>query len=116
MRSDLRKSLDDVDASGREPARTYVQLLGIFGRVLDVAESEGRELTVWEKASLNKAVTWLMHGKLRAAHGALDLALAKPEEIASDAVRDDEIPHLSELAIADFRRALKYLGALEPWM
>jgi hypothetical protein len=114
-RIELRDRLERIeDVDGKNTA-AYRSLIEIAEQILDMAESDQRSLTAWEKANLKIALSELHFGRLRLAYVALDLALTDPESVAPDAVQPSEFIKLADLEPSQYRRVLKSLSGFTPW-
>jgi hypothetical protein len=114
-RTELRERLDQIDCDNDKTTTAHRSLIELAGQVLDMVESDGRELSVWEKANLKEAVSELWLGRLRLAWVGLRLALEDPESVAADAVQPAEAAKLADLKLSQYRRALQYLSGYVAW-
>jgi hypothetical protein len=110
-RNDLQEALDQIDVLDVDQAVPYGRMLKIVEHILDMAGGEGRDLTVWEKANLHRAIGALAANQLAFAWVDLNEALADPADVEPYAVTTNETAHLTEITAEALRRWSRIVNA-----
>lgn len=110
-RDTLRRALEQVPDFDGEPALAHDAMVVLAGRVIDMAEEEGRALTIWEKANVAQAIGSLAVGWLAMAYTALELAVEAAEKVSPRPVSPSDERSLATISVEQMRHALAVIAS-----
>ncbi len=112
-RLELQTALKQTANLAADDPATYDAVVALAKQFLDLVDSEGRELILWEKVHLHRALEAIpsqnpQPGAVRRAHVNLENALADPACVDSSTITSEDVEGVASWDMARFRRELGY--------